>query len=93
MDIVNPSNLQLETGDLSECTARCGMVFVWGEQKLIWVHAVLELFREGALMGTTLLPNLTLQMGNNSLTAQGNFTVGRSLMRPTLLLTYQICVA
>ncbi|KAI0643298.1 hypothetical protein C8Q79DRAFT_1012595 [Trametes meyenii] len=34
---------------------------------------VLQLFRGEALMGTTLLPNLTLNMGNNSVTAQGLF--------------------
>ncbi|TFK54041.1 hypothetical protein OE88DRAFT_1732763 [Heliocybe sulcata] len=33
----------------------------------------LQLFRDGGLMGTTLLPNLTLQMGENSVSAQGNF--------------------
>ncbi|KAI0668274.1 hypothetical protein C8Q78DRAFT_1081656 [Trametes maxima] len=50
VSIFNPSNLQLETGDL-----------------------VLQLFRGEAPMGTTLLPNLTLEMGNNSVTAQGRF--------------------
>ena len=35
----------------------------------VWV--ALQLFRDGGLLGTTLLPNLTLQMGNNSLAAQG----------------------
>ncbi|KAI0354382.1 hypothetical protein OH77DRAFT_1404952 [Trametes cingulata] len=34
---------------------------------------VLQLFRDDALMGTTLMPNLTLNMGNNSVTAQGSF--------------------
>ncbi|KAI0370690.1 hypothetical protein BV20DRAFT_966193 [Pilatotrama ljubarskyi] len=34
---------------------------------------VLQLFREDALMGTTLMPNLTLNMGNNSVSAQGSF--------------------
>ncbi|KAH9934026.1 uncharacterized protein BXZ73DRAFT_100865 [Epithele typhae] len=51
VDIFNPSNLQLATGDMS-----------------------LQLLRDGAVIGTTLLPNLTLNMGNNSLSAQGNFT-------------------
>ncbi|RDX40651.1 hypothetical protein OH76DRAFT_1365915 [Lentinus brumalis] len=51
VDIFNPSNLKLYTGDMT-----------------------LQLFRGDALMGTTLLPNLTLSMGNNSVTAQGNFT-------------------
>ncbi|KAI0631497.1 hypothetical protein C8Q77DRAFT_1218963 [Trametes polyzona] len=50
VSIFNPSNLQLDTGDL-----------------------VLQLFRDEALMGTTLMPNLTLNMGNNSVTAQGSF--------------------
>lgn len=35
----------------------------------------LQLFRDGALIGTTLLPNLTLEMGNNSLIANGSFEV------------------
>ncbi|KAI5120964.1 hypothetical protein M0805_006636 [Coniferiporia weirii] len=38
----------------------------------------LQLFRDGGLLGTTLLPNLTLEMGNNSLTAQGNFEANNS---------------
>ncbi|OJT10827.1 hypothetical protein TRAPUB_12696, partial [Trametes pubescens] len=42
--------------------------------KLSTGDLVLQLFREDALMGTTLMPNLTLEMGNNSVTAQGNFT-------------------
>ncbi|RPD70056.1 hypothetical protein L226DRAFT_261105 [Lentinus tigrinus ALCF2SS1-7] len=51
VDIFNPSNLKLYTGDMT-----------------------LQLFRGDALLGTTLLPNLTLSMGNNSVAAQGNFT-------------------
>ncbi|TBU46075.1 hypothetical protein BD309DRAFT_663805 [Dichomitus squalens] len=51
VNITNPSNLQLSTGNLN-----------------------LQLFRGDAAMGTTLMPNLTLQMGHNSLMAQGNFT-------------------
>ena len=35
----------------------------------------LQLFRDGALVGTTLLPNLTLEMGENVLEATGNFEV------------------
>ncbi|KAI0710861.1 hypothetical protein C8Q76DRAFT_623714 [Earliella scabrosa] len=50
VSIVNPSNLKLNTGDMT-----------------------LQLFRGGALIGTTLLPNPTLEMGNNSLVAQGSF--------------------
>ncbi|EIW52711.1 uncharacterized protein TRAVEDRAFT_134842 [Trametes versicolor FP-101664 SS1] len=42
--------------------------------KLSTGDLVLQLFREDALMGTTLMPNLTLEMGNNSVTAQGSFT-------------------
>ncbi|KAI0660249.1 hypothetical protein C8Q70DRAFT_914138 [Cubamyces menziesii] len=34
---------------------------------------VLQLFREDALLGTTLMPNLTLEMGNNTLSASGSF--------------------
>ncbi|KAI9066059.1 hypothetical protein FKP32DRAFT_1566723 [Trametes sanguinea] len=33
----------------------------------------LQLFRDDAVLGTTLMPNLTLNMGNNSLSAQGSF--------------------
>ncbi|TBU23049.1 hypothetical protein BD311DRAFT_704566 [Dichomitus squalens] len=51
MNIQNPSNLVLSTGDLS-----------------------LQLFRYGALLGTILIPDMTLQRGNNSFSAQGNFT-------------------
>ncbi|KDQ57731.1 hypothetical protein JAAARDRAFT_69819 [Jaapia argillacea MUCL 33604] len=38
----------------------------------------LQLYRGGGLLGTTLLPNLTLNMGNNSLIAQGNFEANGS---------------
>lgn len=38
----------------------------------------LQLYRETALLGTTLLPNLSLVMGNNSLTASGAFTPNNS---------------
>ncbi|KIK68835.1 hypothetical protein GYMLUDRAFT_34828 [Collybiopsis luxurians FD-317 M1] len=48
--IVNPSNLNLSTGDLT-----------------------LELQRDNATLGTALLPNLTLMMGNNSIIAQSTF--------------------
>ncbi|EPQ57376.1 hypothetical protein GLOTRDRAFT_120580 [Gloeophyllum trabeum ATCC 11539] len=50
VSIHNPSNLVLNTGDLT-----------------------LQLFRDGGMVGTTLLPNLTLQMGDNNITAQGAF--------------------
>ena len=40
-----------------------------------FIYAALQLFRSGSLLGTTLLPNLTLNMGNNSLVAQGQFSV------------------
>ncbi|KAI8977823.1 hypothetical protein BD414DRAFT_466746 [Trametes punicea] len=33
----------------------------------------LQLFRDDAVLGTTLMPNLTLKMGNNTLNAQGSF--------------------
>ncbi|KAM5540830.1 hypothetical protein V8D89_005474 [Ganoderma adspersum] len=51
VNIHNPSNLELSTGDLT-----------------------LQLFRGDVLLGTTLIPNMTLQRGNNTLSAQGNFT-------------------
>ncbi|TDL25981.1 hypothetical protein BD410DRAFT_895443 [Rickenella mellea] len=50
VDIANPSNLNLQVGDIN-----------------------LQLFRDGGLIGTTLLPNLTLDIGNNSRVAQGQF--------------------
>lgn len=40
----------------------------------------LQLFRESALLGTTLIPNMTLQRGDNMLFAQGNFTVRINLI-------------
>ncbi|KAI0739355.1 hypothetical protein C8Q80DRAFT_1123812 [Daedaleopsis nitida] len=42
--------------------------------KLTTGDLTLQLFRGDAPIGTTLMPNLTLNMGNNSLSAQGNFT-------------------
>ncbi|KAL5507074.1 hypothetical protein ACEPAH_6530 [Sanghuangporus vaninii] len=38
----------------------------------------LQLFRDGALVGTTLLPNLTLEMGQNVLQSTGNFEANNS---------------
>ncbi|EJD03283.1 uncharacterized protein FOMMEDRAFT_168292 [Fomitiporia mediterranea MF3/22] len=38
----------------------------------------LQLFRDGGLLGTTLLPNLTLVMGNNSLVSTGIFEANNS---------------
>ncbi|KAI0340460.1 hypothetical protein BDW22DRAFT_1360443 [Trametopsis cervina] len=38
----------------------------------------LQLFRGSGLLGTTLLPNLTLEMGNNSVQAQGFFAANES---------------
>jgi hypothetical protein len=38
----------------------------------------LQLFRQGGGLGTVLLPNLSLVMGNNSLTALGSFTPNNS---------------
>ncbi|KAF9264250.1 hypothetical protein L218DRAFT_258531 [Marasmius fiardii PR-910] len=55
VNIDNPSNLRLATGDLN-----------------------LQLFRDGALLGTALLPNLTLEMGNNSLAAKSTFAANDS---------------
>ncbi|KAH9943102.1 uncharacterized protein BXZ73DRAFT_74141 [Epithele typhae] len=40
----------------------------------------LKLLRDGAVMGTTLLLNSTLEMGNNSLSVQGNFTVRTNIL-------------
>jgi hypothetical protein len=48
--INNPSNLKLETGDLT-----------------------LQLLRDSAVLGTSLLPNLTLNMGSNNLTSSSIF--------------------
>ncbi|KAF9071074.1 hypothetical protein BDP27DRAFT_1419362 [Rhodocollybia butyracea] len=50
VSIVNPSNLNLSTGDLT-----------------------MQLIRDGATLGTALLPNLNLIMGNNSIMAQSTF--------------------
>ncbi|KAF8557967.1 hypothetical protein OG21DRAFT_1504634 [Imleria badia] len=55
VSIVNPSNLQLSTGDLT-----------------------LQLQRGGAVLGTALMPNLTLYMGNNSLTSTSDFEPNNS---------------
>ena len=37
--------------------------------------SALQLIRDGAVVGTTLLPNLTLKMGNNSLAITSAFQV------------------
>ncbi|KAK1218918.1 hypothetical protein PQX77_018360 [Marasmius sp. AFHP31] len=55
VDIKNPSNLKLTTGDLT-----------------------LRLFRNGAVLGTALLPNLTLNMGDNSVAASSTFAANDS---------------
>ncbi|KAJ3724969.1 hypothetical protein DFJ43DRAFT_1197841 [Lentinula guzmanii] len=56
VSIVNPSNLNLSTGDLT-----------------------MQLTRDGALLGTALLPNLDLIMGNNSITAQSTFASNNNM--------------
>ncbi|KAF4598358.1 hypothetical protein EYR38_006760 [Pleurotus pulmonarius] len=55
VNIFNPSNLNLATGDLN-----------------------LQLFRDGVALGTNLLPNLTLTMGNNSVKASSSFKANDS---------------
>ncbi|KAL0580357.1 hypothetical protein V5O48_000210 [Marasmius crinis-equi] len=55
VEIDNPANLQLATGDLT-----------------------LQLFRDGAVLGTALLPNLILERGNNSLAAKSTFAANDS---------------
>ncbi|KAI0035854.1 hypothetical protein K488DRAFT_76325 [Vararia minispora EC-137] len=57
--IQNPSNLNLNTGDLSIV----GLMH----------RAVVQLFRGSDLLGTVLMPNLTLLMGNNSVAATSSF--------------------
>ncbi|KAJ8482152.1 hypothetical protein ONZ45_g15054 [Pleurotus djamor] len=55
VNIFNPSNLNLATGDMN-----------------------LQLMRDGVVLGTNLLPNLTLTMGNNSATATSQFSANDS---------------
>ncbi|KAF8891683.1 hypothetical protein BD779DRAFT_1661547 [Infundibulicybe gibba] len=55
VSIFNPSNLNLNTGDLT-----------------------LQLFRDGAILGTALLPNLTLNMGNNTVRANSSFEANKT---------------
>ncbi|KDQ27871.1 hypothetical protein PLEOSDRAFT_1112748 [Pleurotus ostreatus PC15] len=55
VNISNPSNLNLATGDLN-----------------------LQLFRDGVPLGTNLLPNLTLTMGDNFVKASSNFKANDS---------------
>ena len=38
------------------------------------------MFRDGVALGTTLLPNLTLNMGDNILTSEGNFKVNSVIL-------------
>lgn len=40
---------------------------------MAWV--ALQLYRDGGLIGTTLMPNLTLDIGNNSILASSAFQV------------------
>lgn len=67
--IDNPSSLNLGVGDL-------------GTPYTQSVHTVEDLFdpdfqllKDGSLLGTTLMPNLTLLMGNNSVATHTNFSV------------------
>jgi len=75
--IDNPSSLNLGIGDLgtpymnppcSRCNRRCLLV------------SVFQLLKGSSLVGTTLMPNLTLLIGNNSVAAHTAFSV-----RPTSL--------
>ena len=67
--IFNPSNLNLSTGDLSKSYL--------SRRMLINLHSkkALQLFRDDAVLGTALLPNLTLNIGNNIVNSTSNFEV------------------
>lgn len=45
------------------------------ELRILHILSALQLQRDGAFLGTALMPNLTLYMGNNSLTSTSDFEV------------------
>ena len=66
--------MNLKVGDLSKWLEDTLLVISIQYVVLVLLPA-LQLFRNGGLLGTTLLPNLALDIGNNSLKAVGNFQV------------------
>lgn len=70
--IENPSNLKLTAGDL--CTFVLVQLFYGADSDM---HTALQLYRDTALLGTTLIPNLTLELGSNTASAQATFDVSQ----------------
>ena len=68
--IHNPSNLNLSTSDLSKSSKLVVGFYLFS------LYPAFRLSRDGAVLGTVLLPNLDLNMGNNSFTATSAFQVG-----------------
>jgi hypothetical protein len=73
--ITNPSNLDLTMGDLGRLCLSSGSSAA--ETRLF--DAVFQLFKGKSLLGTTLMPNLTLHIGNNSVAANTTFSVDAPL--------------
>jgi hypothetical protein len=71
VSIYNPSNLDLATGDLRLFSQLIAVPF---EIDVLLV-AELQLQRSGAIVGTALMPNLTLNMGNNTILSTSAFDV------------------
>ena len=63
---------------------------MWGAANAV---VALQLFHGGALLGATLVPNMTLGRGNNSFLATGNFTVGIVSKAHLLMLLRTMCLA
>ena len=68
--IHNPSNLNISTSDLSKSRKSAVGFYLFS------FYPALRLSRGRAFLGTVLLPNLDLNMGNNSFTATSAFQVG-----------------
>jgi hypothetical protein len=71
VSIKNPSNLNLSLGDLSKLGFS-----IWKEWLLMaCVTIALQLFRDESVLGTATMPNLTLLIGENNVTASSVFDV------------------
>ena len=45
------------------------------ESAVFMIHIAFQMLRGGAILGTTVMPNLFLNIGNNSITASSSFNV------------------
>jgi hypothetical protein len=71
VNIFNPSSLKLYLGDLSMLSTSLSS----SESAVFMIHIAFQMLSGGAILGTTVMPNLFLDIGNNIITASSSFNV------------------